>query len=106
MAKLRNKAYPPHRADIRAAIERKWGSYKTAALALGVTAQNLSNAVLDAKTARVEIALAEAMELDPRRIWPDRWENPTPKRELWLLKNTEKLAAWASRELNDVGRDA
>lgn len=103
---VKSAAYTPHRVDLRGAIQRKWGSVRSAAQAIEVSEPMLYSALNRRYSPATEARLAEAMEVDPRRIWPDRWKTPTPKRELWLLKNAEKLKAWAGRELNDVGREA
>jgi lambda repressor-like predicted transcriptional regulator len=70
----------------------------------GIPKSYVYQAQLRGASPRGEIAIAEFIEIDPRKLWPERWERPTAVREVWLLKNAEKLQAWRSNRLEDVGR--
>lgn len=100
----RHKHKPPHRADIVAAIRRKGKTLASLAAEGGVEKHVFYNALNTPHSVSGELAIAEFLEVDPRGLWPERWVDLTPVRELWLLKNAEKLESWRGNNLNDVGR--
>lgn len=96
----------PHRADIVAAIHRRDKKVSAIAQDAGISPGRVLAALDHNRSVTGDIVIADFLEIDPRILWPDRWAGPkiTPKRELWLLKNAEKLALWAGNRLEDVGR--
>ena len=94
----------PHRADIRAAVHRKDETLASVARKARIPKSYVYQAMSSRISPYGEIAIAEFIEIDPRKLWPGRWEKPTPAREVWLLKNAEKLEAWRGNRLEDVGR--
>lgn len=98
------EARGPKRADILAAVHKKGKTLAALASAAGEPQHLLYVTMHRSSSLRGEIIIAEFLEVDPRVLWPDRWQRLTPKREVWLLKNAEKLEAWRGNRLEDVGR--
>lgn len=100
----RHKHKPPHRADIVAAVRRKGKTFASLAVEVGVEKHVFYNALNTPHSVSGELAIAEFLEVDPCVLWPDRWVDLNPVRELWLLKNAKKLESWRGNRLEDVGR--
>lgn len=98
------KAPSPQTSGIVAAVHRKGATLVSLATQAGVKPQVLYMSLYRPEVLSGEIIIAEFLEIDPRALWPDRWSHPTPRRELWLLKNADKLEAWRGNCLEDVGR--
>lgn len=61
-----------HRADIKAALEKRGWSMRRLSLASGYGANSLKLA-LDRPWPKAEAILAEAIGVPPQRIWPHRY---------------------------------
>ncbi|MEQ1889729.1 MAG: helix-turn-helix domain-containing protein [Alphaproteobacteria bacterium] len=92
------------RVKIVAAVWRKGMSCKSLSLSRGLGSSACGGAFNQSGCVSGEIALCEFIEISPLVLWPERWENPTPKRGAWLQANREKLAEWTGNRLEDVGR--
>jgi lambda repressor-like predicted transcriptional regulator len=101
---LRLEAPAPYKQDIVRVLASLGQTLGTLAHNAGEPVNTLYGAMHGSSSLRGEIIIAEFLEIDPRVLWPDRWARWTPAREQWLLKNTEKLAEWAGKRLEDVER--
>jgi lambda repressor-like predicted transcriptional regulator len=92
------------RVKIVAAVWRKGLSCQSLSRSRGLASSACGVALSQKNCVSGEIAICELLEISPFVLWPDRWENPTPRRGAWLQANHKKLAEWAENRLEDVGR--
>lgn len=99
-----HKTDPEIQAKIVAAVWRKGKSLRNLSISRGLS-QNACSVALNSRVCVAgEIAICELLEISPFFLWPERWENPTPKRGAWVQANRKNLEKWAGNRLEDVGR--
>lgn len=63
-----------HSEDIKGAIRKRGSTLSALAKSHGISAQALSQAILERSSARAEIIIAEFIGLHPQQIWPSRYD--------------------------------
>lgn len=77
---------------IKAAVEAKGLNLTLVALAAGLDPSSLPK-LKTTPIPRVQAILAEAIDQDPRAVWPTRYQedgNPVPRHQ-WIKNNTARL---------------
>ena len=78
-----------HWSDVKAALEKSGSSLATIAANLGVSNAAITK-IKHRPCARIQDAIAKALEKKPAAIWPTRYyhSNGSPIRpSIWMLKN-------------------
>lgn len=62
-----------HREDIKAALRKRFGGINALSRAWGYNPKAISNALGHKRSTIVERRIADALDVTPHTLWPDRW---------------------------------